>query len=177
MNNYGFEVERRQNTDLPLYEPLLTKEGRREGWEKVGFVAGAGTSNSPHEYSYSDANLSSGRYAYRLKQIDQDGSYKYSESNEIEIGLAPRELTLAQNYPNPFNPTTTIEFTVPENGHVLLRVYNSLGQLVATVFDGTVQAGYIQKTTFNASQLSSGVYFSRLQYNEKTLLKKLVLMK
>ncbi len=90
---------------------------------------------------------------------------------------APRVLSLAQNYPNPFNPTTTIEFTVPKDGHVSLTIYNSLGQLVATVFDGEARAGYIQRATFDASQLASGAYFSRLKYNEKTLLKKLVLMK
>jgi hypothetical protein len=89
----------------------------------------------------------------------------------------PTSFSLQQNYPNPFNPSTTIEFTVPQDGHVSLTIYNSLGQLVATVFDGTVQAGYIQKMTFDASRLSSGVYFSRLQYNGRTLLKKLVLMK
>jgi hypothetical protein len=170
VNNYGFEVERRriQNVECRM---------QNEEWENVAFVQGSGTSNSPREYSYSDANLPSGRYAYRLKQIDQDGLFKYSQSLEVEIGLAPKVLALEQNYPNPFNPTTTIEFTVPEDGHVSLRVYNSLGQLVATVFDGEAKAGYIQKATFNASRLSSGVYFSRLQYNEKTLLKKLVLMK
>ncbi|MGA3286814.1 MAG: T9SS type A sorting domain-containing protein [Bacteroidota bacterium] len=91
--------------------------------------------------------------------------------------VAPRVLSLAQNYPNPFNPTTTIEFTVPKDGHVSLTIYNSLGQLVATVFDGEARAGYIQRAMFDASQLASGVYFSRLQYNEKMLLKKLVLMK
>ena len=90
---------------------------------------------------------------------------------------APRVLSLAQNYPNPFNPTTTIEFTVPQDGHVSLTIYNSLGQLVATVFDDEARAGYIQKAMFDASQLATGAYFSRLQYNEKTLLKKLVLMK
>jgi hypothetical protein len=167
-NNYGFELERRG---------VSSEQSTVNSWIKIGFVAGAGTSNSPHEYSYSDANLPSGRYAYRLKQIDQDGSYKYSESNEIEIGLAPRVLTLAQNYPNPFNPSTIIEFTVPEDGRASLKIYNTIGQLVATVFDGTVQAGYIQKATLNASRLSSGVYFSRLQYNEKSMIKKIVLMK
>jgi hypothetical protein len=90
---------------------------------------------------------------------------------------APRVLSLKQNYPNPFNPTTTIEFTVPKDGHVLLTIYNSLGQLVATVFDGEARAGYILKAAFEASKLASGAYFSRLQYNEKILLKKLVLIK
>jgi hypothetical protein len=84
---------------------------------------------------------------------------------------------LDQNYPNPFNPTTTIEFSVPNDGNVKLSVYNSLGQNVATLFDGFAQSGYVQKVNFNASHLASGIYFSRLEYDGKTLLKKLVLMK
>ena len=99
------------------------------------------------------------------------------ELTEVEIRVVPKELTLAQNYPNPFNPSTTMEFTVPENGRASLKIYNTIGQLVATAFDGDVNAGNIQKVTFTASHLSSGVYFSRLEYNGKTLLKKLVLMK
>jgi hypothetical protein len=91
--------------------------------------------------------------------------------------LVPRELSLKQNYPNPFNPTTAIEFTVPEDGSVTLNIYNVLGQVVATAFDGYVKAGYQQKVVFDASRLSSGVYFSHLQYKDKSLLRKLVLMK
>ncbi len=89
----------------------------------------------------------------------------------------PKESELLQNYPNPFNPTTTMEFTVPEDGRVSLKIYNMIGQLVATLFDGDVKAGYTQKTIFDASQLSSGVYFSRLQFNDKSLMQKIVLMK
>jgi hypothetical protein len=91
--------------------------------------------------------------------------------------LVPRELTLKQNYPNPFNPTTTIEFTVPEDGRVSLKIFDMLGREVATAFEGDVKAGYLQKAVFDASRLSSGVYFSRLQYKDKSLLKKLVFMK
>jgi hypothetical protein len=172
VNNYGFEIERRGiSNELPRQEAVTSN------WEKVGFVSGSGTSNAPKEYSYFDANLASGRYAYRLKQVDQNGAFKYSQSSEIEVGLVPKELTLAQNYPNPFNPSTTMEFTVPEDGRASLKIYNTIGQLVATAFDGDVKAGYIQKVTVDASHLSSGVYFSRLEYNGKTLLKKLVLMK
>jgi hypothetical protein len=91
--------------------------------------------------------------------------------------IAPRVLSLAQNYPNPFNPTTTIEFTVPQDGRVSLMIYNSIGQLVTTVFNGEAKAGYVQRATLDASQLSSGVYFTRLQYDGKILMKKIVLMK
>ncbi len=91
--------------------------------------------------------------------------------------LVPRVLSLKQNYPNPFNPTTTIEFTVPEDGRVMLKIFDMLGREVAIAYDGYVKAGYLQRAVFNASRLSSGVYFSRLQYKDKSLLKKLILLK
>ncbi len=176
MNNIGFEIERKRiSTELLRQE--TSKQAVTTNWEKVDFVSGSGTSTASKEYFYFDAILVSGRYAYRLKQVDQSGAFTYSQSSEIEIGFLPKELTLSQNYPNPFNPSTTIEFTVPEDGRALLKIYNTIGQVVATAFDGGVHAGYIQKVTFIASHLSSGVYFSRLEYNGKTLLKKLVLMK
>ncbi|MEX0602086.1 MAG: T9SS C-terminal target domain-containing protein, partial [Bacteroidota bacterium] len=77
----------------------------------VGFVEGAGTTSSPREYSFLDRNVPSGRYAYRIKQIDNGGNFTYYTSAEIEIGSAPEVLSLEPNYPNPFNPSTTMEFT------------------------------------------------------------------
>ncbi|MEW5797890.1 MAG: T9SS type A sorting domain-containing protein [Bacteroidota bacterium] len=90
---------------------------------------------------------------------------------------APAVLDLLQNYPNPFNPVTTFEFTVPKDGNATLVVFNSLGQNVATLFDGFAQSGYVQKAVFNGTRLSSGVYFSRLVFEGKTVMKKLLLMK
>jgi hypothetical protein len=168
VNNYGFDVERRV---------VSNSESSIANWNKVGFVAGNGASNSPHNYSFTDANLVFGRYAYRLKQVDNDGNFKFSQSLELEVGLVPKMLTLAQNFPNPFNPTTTIEFTVPEDGRVSLKIFDMLGREVASVFEGDVKAGYIQKAVLDASRLSSGVYFSRLLYDGKSLLKKIELMK
>ncbi len=176
VNNYGFEVEIRriQNQNEPL--PTLPYRGG-EGWGCVGFVAGAGTSNSPQDYTYTDENLSSGRYAYRLKQVDQEGTFKYWQSLEVEIGLAPRELTLSQNYPNPFNPSTTIEFTLAENGNVTLKIFDMLGREVATLVDGERKAGKVYKEVFDASKLASGLYFYWLQTAKNSLVKKLMLMK
>jgi hypothetical protein len=148
-NNYGFEIERR------LVGPT--------NWQKVGFVAGAGTSSSPRGYSFVDANLASGRYAYRLKQIDHDGTFRYSSAAEVEVGLAPSEFKLEPNFPNPFNPSTTIEFTLGMDGHASLRVYNVLGQEVATLFDDVAQAGRVYPVKFDASRLPSGVYFAKLE--------------
>ncbi len=93
---------------------VIHQEGTdKESWEKVAFVQGHGNSNSPKYYSYSDKSLNlSGKYLYRLKQIDIDGSYEYSDEVEVDLGL-PSEFQLSQNYPNPFNPTTTISYSIP----------------------------------------------------------------
>jgi hypothetical protein len=168
VNNYGFEIERRTVNSQQLTV---------NSWEKIGFVVGAGTSNSPHEYTYSDQKLSAGRYIYRLKQIDNDATFEYSKSIEVQVGAMPDEFTVSQNYPNPFNPTTTIEFTLAQDSKVLLKVYNVLGQEVATLFDGEMQAGILHRIPFNASRLSSGIYFYRLEAKGNVQVKKLVLMK
>jgi hypothetical protein len=148
LNNYGFDVERK------------AKNG--EGmWEKLGFIEGQGTSNTSHQYEFLDKNVAVGQYAYRLKQIDRDGSFK--NYNEIEVTVsAPTEFSLDQNYPNPFNPSTSISFALPEASNVTLRVYNMLGQVVATLLDGGVEAG-IHSVPWTPSGLSSGIYIYRLQ--------------
>jgi hypothetical protein len=163
-NNHGFEIERR---------PV----GGNGTWAKVGFVPGAGTSTSPREYSYVDANVPPGRYAYQLKQIDTDGKFTYSGSVEIEIGVAARELALTDAFPNPFNPATTIEFSVPNDGRATLKVFNVLGQEVATLFDGIATAGRFNQARFDATSLPTGLYFSRLEFDGKSMMKKLLLTK
>jgi hypothetical protein len=161
-----------------LSPPLAEQGGdERGGWDRIGFVTGAGTSNVPHEYSYDDKNLAAGRYAYRLKQIDRSGSFSYSGAVEVEVGIAPREFTLSQNYPNPFNPSTRISFTVEMRQVASLQVYNTLGQLVVTLFEGDAEAGMFYERTFDASRLPTGVYFARLESGEKQLLMKMLLVK
>ncbi len=165
VHNYGFEVERRR------------VDGPTTQWLKVAFLKGSGSSNSPKEYSFTDTKLSSGRYAYRLKQIDMGGTFKYSESVEVEVGGVPRLFTLNQNYPNPFNPRTTIEFTLAEDNKVTLRIIDILGREVITLVNDEMKAGVLHQIPFDASQLSSGVYFSLLESGGKKLVKKLMLMK
>jgi hypothetical protein len=167
VNNYGFEIERGS---------LGMKQSAVE-WQKVGFVEGRGTSSSPHNYTFIDASVASGRYAYRIKQINADGSYKYTHEVEVDLASAPRAFALNQNYPNPFNPTTNIEFTVPEDGRVKLKVYNMLGEEVATLLDGTMTAGKYHRVSFDASHFAGGVYFARLQSGGKQLMKKMLLLK
>ena len=84
---------------------------------------------------------------------------------------------LSQNFPNPFNPTTNIQFTVPASGRALMKVYNTLGQEAATVFDVIATAGMYNQATFNASNLSSGIYFPRLEFGGKMQVKKMRMLK
>jgi hypothetical protein len=164
VNNYGFEIERRQTAD----------------WAKVGFVSGAGSSNSPRNYSYTDNNLTAGRYTYRLKQVDRNGAFSYHGSIEVEIGSTPQTFDLSQNFPNPFNPSTVISYQLPVNSQVTLKVYDMLGKEVATLVNGEMKAGKYQvsfATNTGTVGLSSGVYIYRLQAGSFVSTKKLVLMK
>jgi len=160
VNNYGFEVER-----------LTTKNN----WKMIGFVEGHGNSNSPKHYSFEDENLDqSRRYSYRLKQIDNDGSYDYSEV--VEVDFKVNSFILEQNYPNPFNPSTKIRFTLAKKGFVTLIVYNVLGKEVKVLINENKSAGSYF-VVLDASNLPSGVYFYKLQTGDFVQMKKMVLVK
>ncbi|MGD8781553.1 MAG: FG-GAP-like repeat-containing protein, partial [Ignavibacteria bacterium] len=172
VNNYGFEIER----NTPLVSDIPPSEGGTEGgWEDIGFVNGNGNSNSPKSYSYTDSPTGGTTFKYRLKQIDFDGAYEYSD--EVEVNLsAITEYSLEQNYPNPFNPTTTIKYQIPETGNVTLKIYDILGREVKTLVNET-QASGVYSVEFNASQLASGVYIYRLRAEDYVSVKKLMLLK
>jgi len=155
VNNYGFEVE-------------ASNDG--ETFNKVGFVAGHGNSNSPKSYSY----LASVAVSYRLKQIDTDGSFEYSAVVSVSGTLSKTELS--QNYPNPFNPTTEISFSIAKAGNTELSIYNILGQKVTTLVSKELNAGS-HKYQFDASNLTSGIYFYKLQSGDFTSIKKMMLLK
>ena len=167
VNNYGFDVERRT---------VSSQLSAVSTWQKVGFVQGNGTSNVQHSYSFSDKVTVSGTYAYRLKQIDNSGAFKYSQEAEVTIEV-PKVFMLNQNYPNPFNPTTTISFTLAQDGMTTLKIFDITGREVATLANGMMKAGVVQQVTFDASRLSSGIYFSCLESNGLRQIKKLMLMK
>ena len=160
LNNSGFEVER----------ALLGSE-----FEKIGFVSGYGTSTETHSYSFVDQSLAAGSYAYRLKQVDLDGSYEYSNIVNVDI-LTPVEFELSQNYPNPFNPSTTIKFVIPEATMVTLRVFNALGEEVALLVDRLMESG-IHQVNFEAIGLNSGMYFYRIQAGDFNQVKKMTFLK
>jgi uncharacterized protein (TIGR03790 family) len=173
--NAGFEIERK--TVGQAFLPVSQARMSDLPWTKIAFVSGSGTTNSPRNYSYTDIGLAPGSYAYRIKQINSDGTFEYHDAAEVVIGSVPKVLALSPNYPNPFNPSTTIEFTVPENRQVTLKIYNVIGQEVATLFNGIAEGGQIQKVKFDASSLPSGLYISRLQYGNQSVTQKMMLEK
>lgn len=137
---------------------------------------GFGNSNSPKEYKYVDISVEkSETYYYKLQQIDNDGTFKYSKDVLVIVDV-PKRYTLRQNFPNPFNPETRIEFTLPVKQFVLLKVYNMLGQLVLIMINEVKEAGNYS-VTFNAADLPSGNYVYRLETPEYTAFRKMTLLK
>jgi|GEM_PF-6922620 hypothetical protein len=146
-------------------------------WVTVGTVAGSGTVYEQRNYTFTDKNLVSGIYEYRLLQFDYDGNMNadFNLSNTVEIGV-PSEFALSQNYPNPFNPTTKIDFQVPVEGLVKLNIVDITGREVATLVNESLTPGYYSYD-FNASNLSSGVYFYRLVSKSSVITKRMMLVK
>ncbi|MFZ4590367.1 MAG: T9SS type A sorting domain-containing protein [Ignavibacteria bacterium] len=165
INNAGFNVER-----------ILRSELKIQNWEKIGFVNGKGTVNTPTNYSFEDKNLQTGKYMYRLKQIDNNGNFEYFALNgEVEVGV-PKKFSLSQNYPNPFNPTTKIDFDLPVDSKVNIVLYDMNGREVRTLVNGARTAGY-HTVQFNGSDLSSGIYFYRISADKFVMAKKMMLIK
>jgi len=171
VNNYGFEIERTVHSLQSSVGSQLQNK-----WKKIGFVNGSGNSSSPKQYSFIDNPGLAGAYNYRLKQIDNDGKFKYSSIVEINAGSIPTRFELAQNYPNPFNPSTTISYSIPTNSFVMLKVLNILGQEVATVVNENMVAGKYT-ATFNSGNLASGVYLYRIEAGSFHAVKKMLLIR
>jgi hypothetical protein len=160
-NNYGFNVERSINN----------KE-----WIILGFIEGNGNSNSPKSYAFTDSNISnSDTYFYRLKQIDNDGTFEYSDVISVEV-VFPSVFELSQNYPNPFNPVTNIDFVNHKKQLVIMRIYNSLGQVVTEIVNQQLESGK-QSIIFDAAKLPSGTYIYSIITSQKVLTKKMTLLK
>jgi hypothetical protein len=160
LNNYGFEIERSMD---------------EQSFEKISFVEGSVNSTSAKSYSYTDKLNAAGNYFYRLKQIDLDGSFEYSNIIEVST-IAPENFEMAQNYPNPFNPTTKIEFKVPVQSNVNIKVYNTIGEVVAVLFNDQVEAGN-HTVSFDASNLPSGIYIYRIESDNFSQSMKMTLLK
>ena len=164
--NYGFDVERRE---------LNSDQVSAVRWKKIGFVPGNGTSNISHSYRFTEENPVSGRSAYRLKQIDNGGAFRYSQSAEIEIA-APKTISLAQNFPNPFNPTTLIRYQLSEFGYVRLTVFDLFGRELAVLVNEEKPAG-LYSVTFDGSRYASGIYFYKMQTPAESDVRRMILTK
>ena len=161
LNNKGFEVQRRtENTNF----------------QTIAFVHGKGTTTQVNGYTYSDVVDQPGVYYYRLKQVDFDGTFEYSNEVMVNVIALPGQYALAQNYPNPFNPSTSIQFVIPQAGLVNLSVFNLLGEKVAELVNEIKNSGS-HSVSFDASNLSSGTYIYRLSVNGNVISKKMTLMK
>ncbi len=164
-NNYGFEIQR----------SAISTQQSDNVWLKIGFVEGNGTTNAPKSYSFTDKSAN-GKTSYRLKQIDRDGKFEYSQTVEVTAAIAPKEFSLEQNYPNPFNPTTSISYQLSANSFTTLKIYDAIGREVATLVNEAKDAG-TYTAQFDGAKLSSGIYFAKLTSDRKTQMKKLLLLK
>jgi hypothetical protein len=165
LNNNGFEVERKSGT---------------ENFVKIAFVQGNGTTSEANSYSFTDVNVASGSYSYRLRQIDFDGTVSFSNIVNVEVGV-PGKFNLSQNYPNPFNPSTKISISLPVESRVSLKVFDILGQEVFSQLNQNYTAGS-HTISFDGSSLNSGVYFYRVDAsgvngNDFSSVKKMILTK
>jgi len=173
VNNYGFEIERSVIIDQSL-----------DKWKKIGFVEGSGNSNSQNSYSFTDHSPNGKICKYRLKQIDTDGQFVYSNIIEINIAdVLPKKIVLGQNYPNPFNPSTKINYSIPSitknsssQQNVKLVVYDVLGREIIVLVNEPKAAGQYE-IEFDGSNLPSGVYYYQLTAGSFQETKKMVLLK
>lgn len=167
-NNQGFEIQRK-----------VVKNNIESDWNLVAFKQGFGTTTEPQQYSYKDdiSSLNADKVLYRLKQIDFDGRFEYTDEVLVDK-FTPQSFGLEQNYPNPFNPTTKITFNLPEQDFVTLKIYNMIGEEVAQLVNEMKEAGSYE-VNFNASNLPSGNYLYVLKgVNNNSLdVKKMMLIK
>lgn len=172
-NNDRFEIQRVEINKMT--ESNLSPE-----YVTIGVMNGNGTISHIHDYRYIDRNLKSGTYRYRLRQIDYNSNYIYHLLHEEIIVGIPSKFSMSQNYPNPFNPVTKISYELPYDGVVKITLIDAAGRIVSTLVNGNIRAGY-QTVEVNGSELSSGIYYYRIEYrnenNIQALTRKMMLVK
>jgi hypothetical protein len=161
LNNSGFEIFKSFDFD---------------SWQSIGFVAGHSTTTEIHFYNFTDYHYNGKQSYYKLKQIDNDGSYIFSEVLALKQETNPSEFVLYQNYPNPFNPSTIIGYRISDFGFVSIEVFDVLGNEVATLVNEDKSPGEYE-VSFDATGLTSGLYFYRLETDNSVLTKKMLLLK
>jgi hypothetical protein len=156
LNSYQFDIERAIAGGSGSQAPTANRT-----WTKIASVKAAGTANVPKQYSFTEHRVANGKYEYRLKLLNTDGTFRYLQSVEMEVKYLPTVYALSQNYPNPFNPTTTINYDLPMAGNVELKVYDMLGREVTTLVHGVQDPGSYD-VVFDATRFASGVYLYRI---------------
>ena len=164
-NNQGFEVERK----------VSSGQTSASNWEKIINIAGYGTTTEPKSYSFTDENVTNGRYTYRLKQMDFDGTFEYSREVDVDVSV-PYQFALGQNYPNPFNPVTIIKYSIPQSSNVIIKIFGILGNEIETLVNEEKPAGNYE-LNWNAANLPSGAYFYQLKAGNFIQTKKMILLK
>ncbi|MGB5847057.1 MAG: T9SS type A sorting domain-containing protein [Ignavibacteriaceae bacterium] len=162
VNNYGWEVQR-------------TFEGD-SFYETIGFIEGAGNSNSPQNYFFEDKPVQYGNYIYRIKQIDNDGTCEYNGTVRILYEHNQPGEEYLSSYPNPFNPQTNIVIAINYKSFVKLNIYNSIGEMVKTLYSGLLDEGEYN-FSLNGQTFSSGIYIVMLQTDREILKHKVVLLR
>ena len=147
--NLNWETKTEVNSNrFVIDRTLVNTKDATVIWVSVGNIQASGTSNSPKQYSFTDKNLQAGKYQYRLKMIDNDGSFDYSVIVETEVAV-PHNFDLSQNYPNPFNPSTKINYSLPSDSKVTLEVYNISGERIAQLVNENQSAGFYSVNFMN----------------------------
>jgi spore germination protein YaaH len=175
-DNYGFDLERKITSSIVIDSMNQWINESIPRWQPIAFVPGYGTSNSPRAYLFTDASASSAAQVYRLRQIDRSGAFQYSAELTVGSSVAPGTFALEQNYPNPFNPVTAVSYQLSVPGMTTLTVYDMLGREVATLVNDLQQPGR-HTVSFNASNLSSGVYFYTLRSGSFSQSRRMLLIK
>jgi hypothetical protein len=202
LSNVNFSIEEAIPVELLLFTAQTTDEGIELNWKtatetnnsgftiergrdeenftQIGFVSGRGTTTEITSYNYLDTEIETGKYYYRLKQTDFDGTFKYLNVVLVDVGL-PKQFQLSQNHPNPFNPSTTIKFQLPVDANVRIDLYNSIGQKVSELLNSDLSGG-VHEARFEGSTLSSGIYYYTMNAIGKdgknfTSTRKMILMK
>jgi hypothetical protein len=173
------QVEWQTLSEINTYRFYVQRKGQT--WATIDSVNAGGTSLSKRHYTITDSTVTAGTWIYRIKEVDLDGSIHFSQTASATLLANASDpivtaYVLEQNYPNPFNPSTTIRFGLPDRSHVTLTVFNTLGQQVAVLQNGELEAGY-HEVRFDGTNLAGGMYLYRLQAGNYMATKKVVLLR
>ena len=168
-NNAGFEIEAQRSTSKhsqvdrsdAAFDGEIGRNAGSSDWERVGFVAGHGSTRASQSYSHRLSDLEPGVYGFRLKQIDFDGTFAYSPEVEVTIEV-PGTHVLTAAYPNPFTTRTLFRFTVAQEQSVEVTLHDIGGRLVESLFEGHVPAQQAQRIEIESAEMPSGLYVYRI---------------